>query len=860
MEQKIEHYKMYKSGKKLVYASIVVFSLFATSGSLANQEKVSADTTPSSSTASVDATKSDDTLVRSGQTSADSSNLSGLQISISNEAQTLAAGNTLNLTVNVSFNSLATSVKAGDKITLTIPNNLVNWDAVTTTGGNQYGTFSHDASSNTLTFTFSKNFENQVGSFGFGVHAPIKSDAPDTSDNVITSTFVASDGKSLTIPVSYAKFSTGAVPPAQPLPAGTNRMQAPGTGVGNNDHKYSGDDITTNDAVSHWPEVFSNQINQDGKTITTNVMSLYDILQPDQDNSKSLTGRKYLFKVSGPDASIDYNSFRFKLPKNGTTTAGQGWGTLSQIQNGDVDGQAHPGFILVPLSSTEAQLIIPDGMNIQNMTVFFNLIAPDYQGTYTYDQPYTDNQGTGSWDVSYKMTWQNPHDYFAAVPVLSVPQSKFAMTTDNIPDVNAWLKSDVTASVTTDSGNVDLTKDIQILNDGGATAAWNNKQPGTYTVSYQVVYQTTDSTGKTLYSMAKATGSVTIASPSSPNVQQGRVIVRYTDENNQEIAGMPEKKLIGLTGTVYTVDTPSIKGYHYQKADAALVGAFGTSDQPTTITLSYAKDAPTVTNETKTVNETVHYQYADGGQAAADYVATPVTLTRTVSTDAVTGEKTYGNWTADQSFPAVTSPALKGYTANQPEIAAQTVDGDSKDLDFIVTYTKNAPAESTDTKTVNETIHYQYADGSKAADDYVATPIIFTRSVSTDAVTGEKIYGNWIANQSFAAVTSPTLQGYTADQTSIAAQNVTPDSSDLVYTVKYTKDEPKGTTTTDSHDGNVVGQNQIDKVVNPQADTNHVLPNTGLRSERSQSNTNLLFALFASFAGLGIFSRRKKNK
>ncbi|CAK1254402.1 Clumping factor A-related surface protein [Fructobacillus cardui] len=112
-------------------------------------------------------------------------------------------------------------------------------------------------------------------------------------------------------------------------------------------------------------------------------------------------------------------------------------------------------------------------------------------------------------------------------------------------------------------------------------------------------------------------------------------------------------------------------------------------------------------------------------------------------------------------------------------------------------------------------------------------------------------------------MTSPTLKGYTPDQTSIAAQNVTPDSSDLVYTVKYTKDAPTvttDTTATDKHDENTVTPHQIDKVVNSQSDTNHVLPNTGLRSERNKSNSNLLFALFTSFAGLGIFSRRKRNK
>ncbi|CAK1231212.1 mucin-binding protein [Fructobacillus cardui] len=309
------------------------------------------------------------------------------------------------------------------------------------------------------------------------------------------------------------------------------------------------------------------------------------------------------------------------------------------------------------------------------------------------------------------------------------------------------------------------------------------------------------------------------------------------------------------------VTSPTLKGYTPDQTSIAAQNVTGDSSD-LVYTVKYTKDAPTVTTESKTVNETIHYQYADGTKAADDYVATPITFTRTVSTDAVTGEKTYGAWTADQSFAAVTSPTLKGYTADQTSIAAQNVTPDSNDLVYTVKYTKDAPTRTTDTKTVNETVHYRYADGTKAADDYVATPITFTRTVSTDAVTGEKTYGAWTADQSFAAVTSPTLKGYTADQTSIAAQNVTPDSNDLVYTVKYTKDAPTRTTTatTDSHDGNTVTSNQIDKVVNPQSDTNHVLPNTGLRTERNKPNSNFLLALIASFAGLGIFSRRKRNK
>lgn len=67
-----------------------------------------------------------------------------------------------------------------------------------------------------------------------------------------------------------------------------------------------------------------------------------------------------------------------------------------------------------------------------------------------------------------------------------------------------------------------------------------------------------------------------------------------------------------------------------------------------------------------------------------------------MSTDAVTGEKTYGSWSADQSFTAVTSPAIKGYTPDKAEIGAQTVRGDSSDLDFKVVYAKNAPTKPVD--------------------------------------------------------------------------------------------------------------------------------------------------------------------
>ncbi|ETY72489.1 adhesin [Lactiplantibacillus fabifermentans T30PCM01] len=241
--------------------------------------------------------------------------------------------------------------------------------------------------------------------------------------------------------------------------------------------------------------------------------------------------------------------------------------------------------------------------------------------------------------------------------------------------------------------------------------------------------------------------------------------------------------------TFGAVTSPDLKGYTPDQTAISAQTVTGDSAD-LEYTVVYTKNAPTVTTETKIVNETIHYVYKDGSKAADDYVATPVEFTRTVSTDAVTGEQTYGAWSADQTFGAVTSPAIKGYTPDQAEIGSQTVSGDSSDLDFTVVYAKNAPTITTESKTINETIHYVYKDGTTAHDDYVAKPVEFTREVSTDAVTGEKTYGSWSADQSFAAVTSPAIKGYTPDQAEIGSQTVSGDSSDLDFTVVYTKDAP----------------------------------------------------------------------
>ncbi|MBS9336750.1 mucin-binding protein, partial [Fructobacillus papyrifericola] len=167
----------------------------------------------------------------------------------------------------------------------------------------------------------------------------------------------------------------------------------------------------------------------------------------------------------------------------------------------------------------------------------------------------------------------------------------------------------------------------------------------------------------------------------------GTITAKFVDEDNNTISSDETRN--GLVGDQFTLEKKIVSGYTFKevKDGAATSGTF--SSDPQNITFIYKKNATTVTTESKTVNQTIHYQYADGTEAADTYTKS-LTFTRTKYTDAVTGEVTYGDWSSDQNFEAVKSPVIDGYTPDQAEIAAQTVNSNSKDLTFTVKYTKDA--------------------------------------------------------------------------------------------------------------------------------------------------------------------------
>ena len=325
--------------------------------------------------------------------------------------------------------------------------------------------------------------------------------------------------------------------------------------------------------------------------------------------------------------------------------------------------------------------------------------------------------------------------------------------------------------------------------------------------------------------------------------QAATVNVKYVDTKGNQIAQgkVTYPNGANVNGT-YTTGQLEIPNYKFVRMDDGT--ATGSNSLPATGTLTKAEDngtviyvyAPAYTQTSKTISETIKYIDQDGKEVAKGYTADPITFvtvtnpvdnttTTYYSTKAKTatlddnGVPTEAGWTKADStdFAEVVNPEVDGYkvisndapNSDLTNVAVQTVYTNSSDLDFTVVYAKNAPTITTESKTINETIHYVYKDGTTAHDDYVAKPVEFTREVSTDAVTGEKTYGSWSADQSFAAVTSPAIKGYTPDQAEIDKQIVNGDSKDLEFKVTYTKTPVAG--------GNVTAK-YVDENGNPIAD------------------------------------------
>ncbi|ASX22186.1 MucBP domain-containing protein [Lactiplantibacillus plantarum] len=210
-------------------------------------------------------------------------------------------------------------------------------------------------------------------------------------------------------------------------------------------------------------------------------------------------------------------------------------------------------------------------------------------------------------------------------------------------------------------------------------------------------------------------------------VEQSTVTVNYVDADGNTIKAATTQTLDN--GSTYTVETPTIDGYTYKSADAALTG---TVDGNKTITLTYTKNATPVEQSTVTVN----YVDADGNTIKA------------ATTQTLDNGSTY----------TVETPTIDGYTYKSADAALTgTVDGNKT---ITLTYTKNATPVEQSTVTVN----YVDADGNTI------------KAATTQTLDNDSTY----------TVETPTIDGYTY-KSADAALTGTVDGNKTI-TLTYTKD------------------------------------------------------------------------
>ena len=242
-----------------------------------------------------------------------------------------------------------------------------------------------------------------------------------------------------------------------------------------------------------------------------------------------------------------------------------------------------------------------------------------------------------------------------------------------------------------------------------------------------------------------------------------------------------------------SVGTPEVAGYTPDKSQVAQATVkYG--DKDTTVTVTYVAD-----------KQQAKLRFYD--DTAKKFIDAAPVLDASGKTDAQVGFTIPNSYDFSKyNFVNVTKGAdpestdqLAGADLSAVQYGKYDTD-DKKDQVFVAHFTHKIKAIN-EKVTVNETIHYVYEDGSKAHDDYQATPLVFTKTGTKDLVTGEE-KATWTKSQKFAEVASPEIPGYTPDQAVVPAVEVAHGDNDVVRTVTYSKNiEPQEPTTpTDNPD------------------------------------------------------------
>ena len=203
---------------------------------------------------------------------------------------------------------------------------------------------------------------------------------------------------------------------------------------------------------------------------------------------------------------------------------------------------------------------------------------------------------------------------------------------------------------------------------------------------------------------------------------------------NYYLEGTQEKVKDSITGTAALRDTVN--------PDTEVTGYTLVPGQKTSLTIGKGENVLNLYYTKNSYKLTVNYKYEDGSKAAESHEET----------------------LPYQSDYSVTSPELEGYTADKLVVSGKMPAGNVEET---VTYKKNS---------YKLTVNYKYEDGSKAAESHEET----------------------LPYQSDYSVTSPELEGYTADKLVVSGKMP---AGNVEETVTYKKNSYKLTVNYKYEDG-----------------------------------------------------------
>ena len=221
-----------------------------------------------------------------------------------------------------------------------------------------------------------------------------------------------------------------------------------------------------------------------------------------------------------------------------------------------------------------------------------------------------------------------------------------------------------------------------------------------------------------------------------------------------------------------TSKAPSEVGYDSVDTPVVQATTVAYNSEPINVTVTYSKNAQQGSFQ-------IHYIDEDNNNAI---------LHQDTVSDKIGDSVTYS--TADQ----IQLWESKGYVLDQDGYTTQTtVNEDNNGKTYIVSFKHGRKNGTTETLVPTETIHFQYADGTKAADDVHgnAGDFKFTRTPIIDTVTGQIVDpGTW-NKESYTfddgQKNVKVINGYVADKATYGNKTATPTDLNVEDTVTYRK-------------------------------------------------------------------------